>query len=238
MPVPANEHGPDGQNEKTGAGAQRITRRGFLRAGILGGGLLAVGAGTLAVLRREDVPLELADRLVSIEPALFAVLVAFSEAVLPPEADAVAVSFLVDERLSHANAALIKDVNLGLSMLENGVVGIFTRGGMGRFSALSLVQRQEALYRWRDSWIGLLGMAYHGIRKLCLGCYYGLPDAGKSAGYPGPPFHPPEPGPRSPRGPLAATMVSGGATSGEATTGVDPNAVPLNTPEGKDGIHE
>ena len=184
-----------------------VSRRGFLRAGLVGGVLLTVGAGTLVVLRREEVPADLQGRLHAVQPHLFPVLVAFSEAVLPLDADAVKTAFLVDERMRYLNAALLQDINLGLSVLESGVAGLFTRGSSSRFTSLSLAQRREGLYRWRDSRIALLGMAYHGIRKLCLGCYYGLPEAGAGAGYPGPPFHVPDPGPRSARAPLGAPVV-------------------------------
>ncbi|MCB5227236.1 hypothetical protein JAO78_010470 [Alishewanella sp. 16-MA] len=49
-------------------------------------------------------------------------------------------------------------------------------GHLSHLTSLSLPQRLSLLAAWRDSYLQLLQQAYHGLRELLYGAYYGQPE--------------------------------------------------------------
>ncbi len=204
----------------------QVSRRMFLKTGLVGGVLLAAGAGALVVAPEGKVSTDIPGDLAAVEPSNWRALVAMIEAVIPDgDYDIPSLALAFDQRLSHGYPGIRKDMNLGLALLENPVAGGLTRGGFKRFSTMNVAERQQALYRWRDSRIGLLGLAYIGMRKLVLGSLYGDLDVAKEVGYPGPPWLKDDPGPIEARKPLSPPFVVQANVDDSLVTDGDPALV-------------
>jgi hypothetical protein len=186
----------------------KVSRRSLLRWGLVGGGLLLVGGGGWLALRKGDLTALPPQGLQALLPSTYPILVVVAETIIPPDlVTPEEVALAIDRRLSFALPALQEEFNLGLALLENGFTGLFTRGSGTPFSSLGPVERAKGLLAWRDSPIGLLNNAYHGIRKLCMGAYYAEAAANRRSGYPGPLFEKPDPGPLSERAPISMAYL-------------------------------
>ena len=163
-------------------------RRGFLKKGLLGTALLAVGGASFLATRggkRETPP----SPLLVLDVARFSIMVAVAEVVLPFDGvDAKNVAVRVDQSLSFAPSRVQSEITSALGLLENGLAGVFTRGQMTPFTLLAVPERALALNAWRDANVTLLRSAYHALRKLALAGYYSDLEKAKETGYPGPPF--------------------------------------------------
>lgn len=141
----------------------------------------------------------------SLDPVPFGVLVLFAGRILPFEgADPVAVAHGVDQSLRFATPEARRDLGLVLSVLENGLSGLVTRGSATLFSELSDVDKDEAIRRWGASPSPLLAGATNALRKLCLGVHYATLEHSAELGYPGPRIPKDEPKPIAAREPLSA----------------------------------
>jgi hypothetical protein len=183
-------------------------RRRLLKMGLAGGALLAVGGGAGLALKGGRSDLQVPDGLLVFSKASYPIMFSVVEAVIPDPSAAPWVTTAVDTSLSYAPPRVGKDLNLVLGLLENGLVGLFTRGGTTNFSLLSLDERRSALLRWRDKG-GLLTGAYGALRKLPQGAYYADDAAAKTTGYPGPLFEKPPAPPIEERGPLSPPFKIG-----------------------------
>lgn len=61
-------------------------------------------------------------------------------------------------------------------------------GQISNLPELSILQRLELLKRWRDSYLSLLQQAYHGLRELLYGAYYGQSEHWQALDYSAPRF--------------------------------------------------
>lgn len=75
------------------------------------------------------------------------------------------------------------------SVLANRLTQLALTGHCTDLAALSLTQRLDLLQRWRDSYLALLQQAYHGLRELLYGAYYGQPEHWPALQYQAPAFH-------------------------------------------------
>jgi hypothetical protein len=79
-----------------------------------------------------------------------------------------------------------------LHQLFNLLAGRVTRlaltGYVTALPELGLNQRIELLNCWRDSYLALLQQAYHGLRELLYGAYYGQPEHWQPLAYSAPRF--------------------------------------------------
>jgi len=151
-----------------------MNRRSFLTKGLLGGALLVLGAGGLALspTRRLASPLR---RLLVIDERGFQVMVAIaSRVVTVPGADHVAIAQGVDEALSRAVPDAQKDLAALLGLFENALPGL-------------PAAQDRVLASWRESRLVLRRGSYHALRKLCLGVYYGDASTWAALHYAGPP---------------------------------------------------
>lgn len=79
-----------------------------------------------------------------------------------------------------------------LKQLFNLLAGRLTQlaltGHVTALPELSINQRLAMLERWRDSYLSLLQQAYHGLRELLYGAYYGQPEHWLPLNYSAPRF--------------------------------------------------
>jgi hypothetical protein len=74
------------------------------------------------------------------------------------------------------------------NLLANRITQLGLTGHLSSLSALTMQQRFALLDRWRDSYLGVLQQAYHGLRELLYGAYYGQPEHWQPISYQAPRF--------------------------------------------------
>jgi len=164
------------------------TRRRVLQLGLGGGMLLA--AGTLGLALQPGLTREPPAELAVLDAKTWTVLAAVAETLCPasgPSTDALDVATRVDTQLGRMHPADAAEVVLGLTLLENGLVGLFFGGGFRPFTQSTPVQRAKVLEGWRASSVPDLVKAYKAIRGLVVTAFYSHPAAYVASGYPGPP---------------------------------------------------
>jgi hypothetical protein len=165
-----------------------MDRRSFLKKGLLGGAVLVLGGGAIALqptrhLASPSGPLRVLDE------RGFQVMVAIAARVVPVEgADPAAIAQGVDLALSRAVPEAQADLRKVLGLFENALPGLLLDGRARPFTTLDPAAQDRVLEAWRDSRLVLRRGAYHAIRKLCLAAYYGEQAAWRSLRYPGPPM--------------------------------------------------
>jgi hypothetical protein len=185
-------------------------RRSFLKKGLLGGALLAVGGLTVTALRKGK-PGPAPERpLVNLPVEVFPIAVAVVARLIPKPEGAVEHVYVLDAGLANLPPAVAADFIKIFGLLENGLAGLLTRGSATPFTLLDAAGQDAALGAWRDSPVALLTSAYNAIRKMTLGSYYADLARARAFGYLGPAFEKPGPGPELPRGPLSAPFIVGG----------------------------
>jgi hypothetical protein len=183
-----------------------MERRSFLKVGVFGGLLLAIGGGLAIGLRPGDRSVRPTRALNVISEAAFPVLVAVAARVTRgTSASPIEIAQRVDEALRFAPRQSQKDLDQVLKLLENALGGLLLRGQGTPFTLLDEAGQDAALIAWRDSSVGLLRGAYHGLRKLCLAAHYANAESFAEVSYPGPSLTKTPPPPMAARAPLAVT---------------------------------
>lgn len=164
-----------------------MDRRSFLKKGLLGGALLALGGAGLALrpgrhLASPTQPLRVLD------DRTFQVVVAIAGRVVAlPDADPVAIAHTVDASLSRVAPDAQTEVAQLLGLFENALPGLLFDGRVTPFTALDSDAQDRVLEAWRDSRLALRRSGYQALRKLCLGAHYGDPRTWPALKYGGPP---------------------------------------------------
>ena len=171
--------------------AGRMSRRTWIRRGLLGGAVLALGGATvLAGERGKRVPPQAP--LKALDPESYSVLSAVAERMVPPAPGfprprAIHVVEHVDTVVSRLEDADQRDLTRVLHLLENALPGLLLDGRLVPFTRLDPARQDRVLLGWRDSRLALRRSAYKVIRSLVLAAYYATPATYAAVGYPGPP---------------------------------------------------
>lgn len=80
------------------------------------------------------------------------------------------------------------ELNQLFNLLAGRVTQLALTGHFTALAQLSVRQRLQLLNQWRDSYIGLLQQAYHGLRELLFGAYYGQSEHWQALAYTAPRF--------------------------------------------------
>ncbi len=148
------------------------SRRRFLRNGLVGGGLLALGGVSLAFYPSKEVGVP-TEPLAALEARSFQVLVALvSRVVTAKGANPVAIAHGVDRSLSYALPETQEAINKLLGLFENALPGLLLDGRIKPFTRLSPESQDAVLESWRTSRIELRRNGYQALRKLALTAYY------------------------------------------------------------------
>ncbi len=148
-----------------------MNRRTFLKRGLIGGAVLILGGGTLAVLPTKEIAAP-TKALAVVSASHFQVLVAIAKRVVPPTADAVAVAHGVDDLLRRAPDEARSDFDKLLGLFENALPGLIFDGRVLPFTRLSPESQDAVLRGWRDSRLALRRTGYHALRRICLAIAY------------------------------------------------------------------
>lgn len=164
-----------------------MNRRSFLKRGLAGGALLALGGGAGLALWPSRIVYVPTGPLQSLTPKAFNVMAAVaSRVVTVPGADAIVIAHTVDAALARAVPEARNDLVSVLHLLDSAVVGVMD-GYLGTFSSLSPEAQDKALYSWRDSRLTLRRGAYKALKNLAATSHYRKESAWAEVGYPGPP---------------------------------------------------
>ena len=167
-----------------------MDRRTFLKRGIWGGVLLAVGGSVgLALWPTRDAMRQPRRALRALDARQFAILTAVAgRMVQAPGADAVELAHRVDERLALAPVAARADPGKLLLLLENALAGLVLDGRPQPFTRRSPAAQDATLAQWSASRLAVRRTGYAALRKLTEAAWYGAPEAWPDTGYPGPPM--------------------------------------------------
>jgi hypothetical protein len=168
------------------------TRRGFLKKGLLGGALLAVGGTAFLALRRTLRAVKPRNPLLVLsenEYAIFAAVAARTVAVDgdSPSTDAVDVAGRADAAMALWPDPVQVEFRRLLRLFENALTGAATRTGYETFTASPARLQDARLAVWSGSRVAVFRTGYQAMKRLACACYYATPEAWPATGYPGPP---------------------------------------------------
>ena len=165
-----------------------MNRRTFIRRGLFGGLLLAVGGavglGAWPTVRRYSARRPLR----ALDGRQFAVLAAVAaRTVTAPGADPLTIAERVDAQMALAPPEVRADFGKLLLLFDNALAGFLFDGRPQPFTRLSPAAQDAVLAGWRDSRLALRRSGYAVLRKLTQAAWYASPEAWADVGYPGPP---------------------------------------------------
>lgn len=174
-------------------------RRSFLKKGVLGGVLLAIGGvGLLASRRTRPIPLP-SEGLLVLDWREYAILMSVASRLLPagegfPSASQVGVGVHADRALSLAEPNAAKEVKQLLRLFDNALAGFLFGGRVRPFTSLPSEEQDEVLAEWQSSRLQLRRTGFQALRTLAIASYFAAPLSWPAVHYPGPPqgFHQPE----------------------------------------------
>lgn len=167
-------------------------RRSFLKKGLLGGLLLAVGGAGAIALRPTVKKVSPRSQLLVFSPDEYAIFAAIAECVVAapegsPSPTSVDVAGKADAAMAVALPSVQKEFKQLLGLFENGLTGLTTGTSLAPFTAASSKAQRARMTAWSRSRIGLFRTGYQAVKRLAAACYYASPESWKAVGYPGPP---------------------------------------------------
>ena len=175
-----------------------LTRRKFLKRGLVGGGLLAL-AGTLPFAFRTTAlgPRPRRElRLLTLEE--YAVLAAVAARMAPgggaapawPSAEAVDCAGKIDALLATVHRDVGSDFRRLLRLFESSFLGTFVAASPRPFTRATPAEQDARIEAWRRSRFAVLRSGYQALKRLTHAAYYSSPEVYARIGYPDPPVVP------------------------------------------------
>jgi hypothetical protein len=168
------------------------TRRGFLRKGVVGGALLALGGSSFLILRRTLRAAEPRDPLFVLSPDEYAIFAAVAARVVAVDGDAPSTADV--DVAGRADAAMVPwapsvqiEFRRLLRLFENALTGAATGTGLETFTASPARLQDARLAAWSGSRVAVLRSGYEAMKRLAGACYYAAPETWPATGYGGPP---------------------------------------------------
>jgi hypothetical protein len=180
---------------------RRDTRRGFLKKGLLGGLVLALGgSGWLAFKRGARV--RLPEGMQVLNERDYALVQALIQRLVPrrqgfPDPDVLETAKAFDHILTQVDDSARMELKQLMMLFENALPAFLFGARTQPFTQLSVDEQERVLTEWRDSRIVLRRSGYVALRTIIMGAYYGNPAVWPAVKYPGPP-----PGVYDPNAPL------------------------------------
>ena len=166
------------------------SRRGFLKKGLFGGLLLALGGGTfLATRRSAQVPMP--GGLKVLNATEYAVMWAIVQRFAPahegfPAADSINTTVACDGIISLLEEVTQGEIKQLLMLFENALPNFLFGGRASPFTQLNPTEQEDVLAEWRDSRLTLRRTGYRALRGIAIAAYYGNKATWSAVGYPGP----------------------------------------------------
>ena len=167
-------------------------RRSFLKYGLAGAALLAVGGGTWLGTRRTRPAPGLPGPFTVLTPEEATVFLELSERLLPPRPGFPAPLDIdlprrIDSLLGLMPAEGQKEVRQLVGLFENALVGVLLDGQWKTFTASSHEQQDARIRGWQQSRLEVRRTGFRALKKIVYSSYYGARETWAAIGYPGPP---------------------------------------------------
>ncbi|MEH8017273.1 hypothetical protein MN202_08515 [Rheinheimera muenzenbergensis] len=166
-----------------------MDRRNFILTGIALGAVASLGSGLAIWGWQHSVAPDSNNR----DLVLLALLPALLYGALPQDATLAATELArtqtaISEFLPYLPLRQQQELNQLFNLLANRLGQLGLTGHVISLTGLSLSQRLQLLNQWRDSYLALLQQAYHGLRELLYGAYYGQSEHWQALAYTAPRF--------------------------------------------------
>ena len=166
-----------------------MDRRQFILSGIALGAAASLGTGLAIWGWQQSLAADSSNR----DLVLSALLPALLYGALPQDAT------LASTELNRSKTAIgdflpflplrqQQELNQLFNLLANRISQLGLSGHLSSLPELSIAQRLQLLNQWRDSYLALLQQAYHGLRELLYGAYYGQSEHWQALAYTAPRF--------------------------------------------------
>ena len=174
------------------------SRRGFLKTGIFGGVLLAIGGGAGLFLRGSKELAPPAEGLLALNAREHAVVVAIAARLMPvsgafPSHESVRVGFNADRIAAKLDPTALAEMKQLLNLFENALPNFLFGLRVSPFTQMTGEAQDQTLKEWMTSKLVLRRSGFTALRGLTLAAYFVKPETWAAVGYPGPPkaFHDP-----------------------------------------------
>jgi len=169
----------------------RDSRRGFLKKGLFGGLLLALGGGTWLALKK-GAQVALPPDLKVLDERRWPVVLALVDRFIParpgfPAAASLDTAKAVDAILTMVDESSRVEVRQLLMLFENALPNFLFGLRTTPFSLLPPDEQDQVLNEWMTSRVPLRRTGFLALRTLVMSAYYGNPATWAAVGYPGPP---------------------------------------------------
>lgn len=169
----------------------KTSRRGFLKRGLFGGLLLAIG-GAAWLASRKSAVVPAPPGLKVLSEREHAVMVAICARVVPPRAGwpagvSLELGRVCDSFLAAADQTVQTDVKRALMLFENALTGFVFGFHTAPFTTLSPAEQDAVLHEWATSVVALRRTAFLALRTLAAAAYFVHRESWPAIGYPGPP---------------------------------------------------
>jgi len=166
------------------------TRRGFLKKGLFGGLLLALGGGGYLFTRR-SAPVPMPGGLKVLNAAEYAVMWAIVQRFVParegfPPPDSIGTAVAADGIIAMLEEVTQGEIKQLLMLFENALPNFLFGLRTEPFSQLDPAEQDQVLAEWRDSRLTLRRTGYRALRGIAIAAYYGNQATWSAVGYPGP----------------------------------------------------
>ena len=167
-------------------------RRSFLKRGLVGGAVLALGGGTALFLRsgREyELPPE---GLLALSPREYAVIMAMAPRMIAvsgdfPPLEKIRVGFNADRIVTKLDPTALTEMKQLLNLFENALPNFLFGLRLAPFSQMSAADQDAVLSEWAHSSLSVRRTGYTALRGLVLAAYFVKAETWAAMGYPGPP---------------------------------------------------
>ena len=167
-------------------------RRSFLKRGLVGGAVLALGGGTALFLRPgKEVELP-SEGLLALSSREYAVVMALAGRMIPvsgdfPTLEKIRVGLNADRILTRVDDTALKEMKQLLNLFENALPNFLFGMRFAPFTQQSAAAQDEVLGEWLRSGLAVRRTGYTALRGLVLAAYFVSPETWPAIGYPGPP---------------------------------------------------
>jgi hypothetical protein len=167
-------------------------RRSFLKYGLAGAALLAVGGGTWLGTRRTVPAPGLSGPFTALSPEEATVFLALSERLLPPRPGFpspldVDLPRRIDALVAFMPEEAQREVRQLVRLFENALAGLLLDGQLRTFTASTAEQQDARVRSWQQSRFRVRRTGYRALKKIVYSSYYGARETWAALGYPGPP---------------------------------------------------
>ena len=171
---------------------EREGRRSFLKYGLAGAALLAVGGGTWLGTRRTASSPVLPGPFAALSPEEATIFLSLSERLLPPRPGFpspldVDLPRRIDGLLALMDDEARKEVRQLVRLFENALAGLLLDGQWKTFTASTAEQQDARIRAWQQSRYRVRRTGYRALKKIVYSSYYGARETWAAIGYPGPP---------------------------------------------------